>query len=194
MHLCSVGHSLKNKSDIKGSIFLPCCLNATSSFNIQKSAWDLSQIGAIFFSIQFCLFFPFFEDITNPPSTPSPVLNFLTLSLPLSIHEVFFSLLILAFWLVLKLLLHLAVSFSLSPTLIPGKCRSFPDKFLKKQSLWRSSTELCQEMCGNSLDGKEKGLLIVFLFSSPGISQWKKLCDCSFIYLTANMLFNRGWQ
>lgn len=162
MHLCSVGHSLKSKSDIKGSIFFPWCLNAISSFNIQKSARDPWQIGAIF-SIQFCLFFPFFEDITNPPCTPSPVLNFLTPCLPLSIHEVFFSLLILAFWLALKLLLCLAVSFSLSPTLIPGKCRSFPDKLLKQQSLWRSSAELCQKMCGNSLDGKEKGLLIVFL-------------------------------
>ena len=169
-----------------------------AKFNIQKSAQDPWQIGAIFFLFSFAFSFLSLRISQIPSCRLSPVLNFLTPCLLLSIHELFFSLLILAFWLMPKLLLCLAVSFSLSPTLIPGKCRSFPDKFLKKQSLWRSSAELCQKMCGNSLDGKEKGLLIVFLFffssSTSGISQWKKIWICSFIYLTMKTVFNGGWQ
>lgn len=97
----------------------------------------------------------------------------------------------------LKLLLGLAVSFSLSPTLIPGKCGSFPDKFLKKQSPWRSSAELCQKMRGNMLEGKRNGLLIVFLFFfllPELVSGKKNICDCSFIYLSTNTVLICGWQ
>lgn len=99
------------------------------------------------------------------------------------------------FWLMLKLLLALTVSFSLSPTLIPGKCRSFPDKFLEKQSLWRSSQELCQKMRGNSLEGKGKGLFNCFSFFLPlELGCGKKICDCSFIYLTVSAVLKCGWQ
>lgn len=64
-----------------------------------------------------------------------------------SIHELFFSLFN-------SLLSVLQLPLSLSATLIPGKCRSFPDEFPKKQSLWRSSAELCQK-------GKKKCVGIV---------------------------------
>lgn len=171
MRLCSVGHILKNKSDIKGSIIFPWFLNATSSFHIKKVSSRSLTDSCHFFLIESCLFFPFFEDITNPPSTLSLVFNFLTPCLPLSIHALSFSLVILTFGLYSYFFSFWQL---LAPILIPGKCRSFPDKFLMKQSLWRSSAELCQKMCGNSLDGKEKGLLIVFsfFFSSSGFSHW----------------------
>lgn len=81
MHLCSAGHSLKNKGDIKGSIFLPRLLNAISSFNIQKSAQDPWQIGAIFFLFSLALSFLSLW-ISQIPCSLSPVLKFLTPRLP----------------------------------------------------------------------------------------------------------------
>lgn len=82
MLLCSVGHSLKNKSDIKGSVFLPLFLNAIGSFDIQKSLADPWQIGASFFflfGLAFSLLSPWISQI---PYTLSSVLKFLTPSLP----------------------------------------------------------------------------------------------------------------
>lgn len=77
-------------------------------------------------------------------------------------------------------LLHLVVFLSLSPTLLSAKCRSFPDMFLMDGKRSKASGDhqeiLCQEICGNNLDRKKSGFLIVF-FSfcppAPGISLWK---------------------
>lgn len=77
MHLCSVGHSLKNKSDIKGSIFLSWFPNVITSLIIQKSARHPWQIGAIFlFSLAFS--FPFLW-ISQIPCNPEPGLQILNL-------------------------------------------------------------------------------------------------------------------
>lgn len=77
-------------------------------------------------------------------------------------------------------LLHL-VFLSLSSTLLSGKCRHFSHMFHMDWKRSKASGDhqgiLCQEMCGNHLDGKKKGFLIGFFFpfSPPpsGISLWK---------------------
>lgn len=89
-------------------------------------------------SLHFCPLFPPSVVITNPLHPMPPPHKLLTPSLLYqytnsSIHFSLFS------GMCLPSLLCLAVSLTLSPTLILGKCRSFPDKFLTDWKRSKSS-------------------------------------------------------
>lgn len=64
MHLCSVGHSLKNKSDIKGSIFFPWF--PKTHFFYYTKVFSRSLTDRCHFSIQLGLFF--LCEYCKPPS------------------------------------------------------------------------------------------------------------------------------
>lgn len=80
MHLRSLGHSVENKSDIKGSVFSPWLFSTVASFATQKSVPRSLTDRCHFFSLYSLV--PFLASLwgyhKSSPCTLSPALSFLT--------------------------------------------------------------------------------------------------------------------
>lgn len=170
MHLRSLGHSVENKSDIKGSVFSPWRFSAVASFATQKSVPGSLTDRCHFF---FPLFTHSFSGLSLRISQILPLhlepgpqfLNPLPLHCP-SIHKLFFS---------LFNSLHCGCRFDLGFVLqLPshfhphsslGNVDLFPTSSSRSKASGdhqQSSAKKEKKMCGNSQDGKERRPLIVF--------------------------------